>query len=370
MKDVMGIISLNENEKNILELTRNRPIATIPYAGRYRVIDFQLSNMVNSGISNIGVFASHKPRSVVEHLGVGRPWDLDRKRDGLFIFYPSLNLVGGLYSNDLNNLKENIEYLENSKQKYVVIAPSYMILNFNYKDAIKFHKKSQCDVTLIYKTLEQGEEGFQYCDTLEMDSHGGVTSFGKRIEKEKCNISTEIFIMKREFLLHIIYKTRGTSEKVKLKDLISYMSSEFIIKAYEFKGRLQCIDSIDSYFRSNMELLKKEVSKEIFEESNPIYTKTNDNPPVRYGKESVVKNSLVANGAIIEGTVENSIVFRGVKVERGAVVRNSILMSKCSISENTLMEYTIVDKNSVVFSSKEILGDEKEIVVIKKNSII
>lgn len=370
MKSVMGIINLNEKEKDIIELTNMRPIASIPFAGRYRLIDFVISNMANSGISNIGVFLTEKPRSLVDHLGIGRPWDLDRKKDGLFILYPSGN-GSSFYNNDMRNFRENIEYIEKSTQKYVIISPSYMICNIDYREAFKYHKNEEADITIIYKKIKGDKDSFQGLDTLELDSENRVVAFSKpRSEKSERNVSMETYIMKREFLLHLIYKIRGLTGKYQLRDVVKDISSDVKVQGYEFKGHLQCINSIKSYFKSSMQLLDVNVSRELFNEKSPIYTRTNDNPPTKYGKDSVVKNSLVANGAIIEGVVENSIIFRGAKVAKGAVVKNSILMYKCTVSEGTYMDHAIVDKNAVISNSKEIVGGEKDIVVIKKNSIV
>lgn len=371
MKDVMGIINLHDNGTNIKELTNHRPIAAIPFLGRYRIIDFVLSNMVNSGIFNVGVFIQEKPRPLTEHLGSGEPWDLNRKKDGLFLFYPYYNSSNSLYMTEIKSLKDNIEYIENSTQKYVIIAPSYMICNMDYNEAINYHKQSKGDITVIYKKVKNAKEDFLGCDTLDIDCEGRIV--GLSINKGDCNeknISMEMYIMKKDFLIKLINKALELSALYSLKDTVTYFHREIKINTFQYEGYLECINSISAYFAKSLELLNIEKAKELFKEDKPIYTITKNNAPTKYGKGAKVTNSYIANGAIIEGTVDNSIVFRGVKVGKGAVVKNSILMPQCRIGEGVYMENAIADKNSVISRVKNVVGIYGEPIVLEKNSIV
>ena len=371
MKDVMGIINLHDNAETIDVLTNHRPVAAIPFLGRYRIIDFALSNMVNSGILNVGVFIQEKPRPLTEHLGTGEAWDLDRKKDGLFIFYPYYNSANSMYMTEMKSFRDNIDYIKNSTQKYVIISSSYMICNINYNHVIKHHKESKADITVIYKKVYNAKEDFLGCDVLEFNEERGIIDLSKNMgEENERNISMEICIMKKEFLLELIEKASRLSALYSLRDTVLYFCNDYKINTYEYKGFLQCINSIKSYFKSSLELLDSEKSKELFKSQAPIYTVTHDNAPTKYGENAKVKNSLIANGAIIEGTVENSIIFRGVRVEKGAVIRNSILMSKCHIGRDVHMENIIADKHSKVSKVKEILGIYGEPIVLEKNSIV
>jgi len=371
MNEVMGIINLHDSNNTVKELTSHRPLAAVPFLGRYRIIDFALSNMVNSGINNVGVFIQEKPRPLTEHLGSGESWDLDKKKDGLFIFYPYYNSANSMYMTEMKSFRENIEYIKKSTQKYVVISPSYMICNINYKEVISEHSNSNCDITIIYKKVNDAKVNFLGCDTLDISEEGKITNISTNMgDKCKRNISMEMCVMKKEFLIELINKASQLSALYSLKDTIAYFCNEINIKTYEYKGYLQCINSINSYFRKSLELLDVEKAKKLFKPNAPIYTSTNDNAPTKYGKDAKVSNSLVANGAIIEGTVENSIIFRGVKIGKGAVVKNCILMSKCNIGEDAYLENVIADKNSEVLRVKNVVGIYGEPIVLEKNSIV
>jgi len=371
MNEVMGIINLHDNNNSIKELTNHRPLAAIPFLGRYRIIDFALSNMINSGINNVGVFVQEKPRPLTEHLGSGEPWDLHKKKDGLFIFYPYYNSANSMFMTEMKSFRDNIEYIKKSTQKYVVISPSYMICNINYKEVINSHRKSNCDITVIYKKVDDAKVNFLGCDTLDLNAEGKITDIATNMgDKCRRNISMEMCVMEKEFLLKLIKRASELSALYSLKDTISYFCNEIEINTYEYKGYLQCINSINAYFKKSLELLDVEKAKKLFKINAPIYTATSDNAPTKYGKDAKVSNSLVANGAIIEGTVENSIIFRGVKIGKGAVVKNCILMSKCNISEDVYMENVIADKNTEVLRVKNVVGIYGEPIVLEKNSIV
>lgn len=367
----MGIINLHDTSNGLLELTNHRPVAAIPFLGRYRIIDFVLSNMVNSGMVNIGIFIQEKPRPLTEHLGTGAAWNLDRKKDGLFVFYPYYNSANSMYMTEMRSFRENIEYIKKSNQKYVVISPSYMICNINYSDALNYHRKSGADITIIYKKIDDANVNFLNCQSLEINNEGRVVGFSTNMgEKKEKNISTEMYIMKREFLLQLINKSSQLSILYSLKDTINYFCREININAFEHRGYLECINSIKTYFHKSIELLDVEKAKELFKKESPIYTVTKDNPPTKYGKNAMVKNSLIANGAIIEGVVENSIIFRGVNIGAGSVVKNCIIMGKCVIGEGVYMENTITDKHTVISRVKKLIGYYDEPIVLEKNSIV
>lgn len=371
MRDVMGIVNLHDTGVALTELTSHRPVAAVPFLGRYRIIDFVLSNMVNSGIYNVGVFAQEKPRPLTEHLGTGGAWDLDRKKDGLLIFYPYYNSIYSMYMTEMGNFRENIEYIEKSRQKYVIISPSYMICNINYNEAYDFHKSSGADITILYKKVEDASGNFLNCQSLEIDDEGRVKGFAvNKGEKQERNISMEMYIMKREYLLQLINKASQLSMLYSLKDTINYFCNEININAFEYDGYLECINSVKTYFHKSLELLDVEKAKQLFKNDAPIHTVTKDNAPTKYGKNAKVKNSFIANGAIIEGTVENSVIFRGVNVGAGTIVKNCILMTKCIIGDGVYMENIIADKNASVSRVKELIGNYNEPIVLGKNSIV
>jgi glucose-1-phosphate adenylyltransferase len=364
LKNYMSILSLNEREDNIKGLTKKRPLASIPFAGRYRIIDFIISNLVNSGVKNIGLITQNNSRSLVDHLGSGKPWDLDRKVSGLFVFnFSSFSN----YVNDIGILKNNMEYLYRSKEEYVILSSSYMICNIDFQEAAKFHEESGADVTLIYKKMKAGRDEFLECDCLNIDNENDILSVGKNIGVHKeLNISMEMFILKKETLINYIYKCIETGYFQTLKSALNNNFLNLKFKAYEFKGYLICINSTKTYYRANMDMLNSEINRELFFKNGYINTKVMDEAPTKYTNDSNVSNSLVANGGVIEGEVQDSIIFRRVKICKGAVIKNSIIMQNCIIKEDARIFNTIIDKNVVIEEGKMLVGDKDIPLVIEK----
>ena len=368
LKNYLGILNLNEKEGNIQNLTRKRPVASIPLGGRYRIIDFVLSNMVNAGIQNVGVFTKSKSRSLIDHLSGGKPWDLDRKREGMFIFNfsnadPSIE--------DVEMYRNNIDYLQLSRQKYVIISSSYMVCNIDYTDVAKFHEQSGRDITAIYKNADNCRKSFIDCDVLNIDENNRVLSVGKNIGiQDNNNIGMEMFIMEKETLIELIYKCITTGIFRKIKHAIYRSLEQYDVIAYEFKGYLECVNSIKSYYKANMDFLDVKVSKELFFNNGLIFTKVKDEAPTKYTNDCDVSNSLIANGCIIEGSVENSIISRRVVIKKGAVVKNCIIMQNCEIRENANLTNIITDKNVIIGQGKRLMGDSEMPLVIEKEPLL
>ena len=300
MLDYMGIVNLSEREDNIKELTYHRPTASIPIAGRYRMIDFALSNLVNAGIQNISIFTQHKYRSLLDHLGTGKAWDLDRKNDGLFIMTPMLDYYTmGIRRGDIENFKNHIDYIHLSKQSNVIVTSSGMICNLNYEDAIKHHNETGADITILYKRAENCTEDFQYCNTLTIDEDGRITGVDLNLGKEsECNISMDMFIMRKALFLDIVSTCVSRGDCDYFKQAVHNNLNKFKVCGYKFEGYLACINSIHSYYKTNMQLLDLNTSKELFFKNGLIYTKVKDEPPTKYAENARVINSLLANGCI------------------------------------------------------------------------
>ena len=362
LKNYIGLLMLNEQEDNIKSLTKTRPIASIPIGGRYRIIDFVLSNMVNSGIHNIGVFTKSKSRSLVDHLGSGQSWDLNRKINGLFLF----NFTSDkLQLADIDVLSDNMEFIYRAKQDYVIMSSSYMVCNMDYNEAAKYHEEASSDVTLLYKKINNGKVNFVNCTTLHVNGENKVLSIGKNIRAEdKLNISMEMFIMKKSTLIAIVNKCIQTGYHNSIKAAIYNSVSELNVNAYEFKGYLQCVNSIKNYYKTNMDMLNTKVTKELFASKRLIYTKSKDEAPTKYFNGSKVSNTLVSNGCILKGKIENSIISRRVIVHAGAEIKNCIIFQSCEIKEGCKLINVIVDKNTTIHENIVLMGDEEFPIVI------
>lgn len=372
MLDYMGIINLNEREDNIKGLTGHRPLAAVPIAGRYRIIDFALSNLINAGVRNISIFTQNKYRSLMDHVGTGKAWDLDRKNDGLFIMNPMYDYYNlGIYRGDIENFKCHIDYINYSKQNNVIITSSNMICNLDYRDAIKHHNETEADITIVYKKADNCTVDYQYSNTLTLDEYGRVERIDINFGKEsQCNVSMEMYIMKKSLFLDIINSCVSTGYCDYFREAVYKYLHKLKIFGYEFEGYLACINSTYSYYKTSMQLLNMDISEELFFKNGLIYTKVKDEPPTKYEANAVVTNSLVANGCVMDGQIENSILFRSVKVRKGAIVRNSIIMQNCLIEEDSKVENAILDKSVRVTKGKKIIGNADNPEVIEKKAVI
>ena len=370
-KECMGIINLNKKGDNLRELSDSRIVASIPIGGRYRIIDFTLSNMVNAGMKNIGIFSDQKYRSLTDHLGNGSHWDLSLKNDGLFVFSPentTKQMHHTLKKGDLQNIFSNIDYIEKSKQEYVLISPSYMICNIDYKKAFNYHKSSGNDITIVFKNESNIDEEFLGTTILNIDRNKKVLSMGTNIGRQSTgNISMEMYIMKTKLFIEMIYGAVSKGGYANLEDCINESVDILNVGGYEYKGYLRCINSIKTYFQTNKDLLNIDITNELFYSDRKIYTKEKNTQPTLYTKTSNVNNSFIATGCIIEGDVKDSIIFRKVHIKEGSVIRNSIIMQNITIEENAKLDNVILDKNVNISSEKELKGDIKFPLVVEKN---
>lgn len=369
INDYMGVINLNENESKIKELTGVRTLAAIPIGGRYRIIDFALSNLANAGIKNVGIFTKNRSRSVIDHVNIGKSWDLNRNEGGLFIFNfnthdPSVE--------DIRMFRDNSDYLERSKQEHVIMTPSYMICNIDYKNLIEEYEKNGSDITIMYKNINTGTTTFNRCDTLNIDKSKNVLSVGLNNNMlDNINVCMEMFIMKKSTLLEIINVAVSTGAYKKIKEVIYSNLAKYNTKAFEYKGYLECVNSIESYFRINKGFIDKDIVNSLFyNKSRLIYTKAKYGAPTKYTKNAVVENSLIANGSIIDGTVRNSVISRSVIIEKDSIVEDCIINQNCRIMSGARLKNVIADKDSTITSGKSLIGDSKFPFVIQKQSII
>lgn len=372
--ELMGIINLSESDEMLKELANHRPIAAIPFGGRYRVIDFQLSNMVNSGIEMVSVITKHKFRSLQDHIGPGKSWGLARKRDGLFMLHPMINYNEPILRyGDMQTFKNNANFIKRSRQEYVILSKSYMVTNIDYRKAFEFHKESGSDITMICKDVSDAKSNPQYMglDIINCDSNNSVKSVGRNFGKsdEFC-LSLEMYIMKKDLLVDVIVESYEKGDSDFLKEAFMKAIPDLKVNAYKHDGEVFCINSVNSYFESSMELLDRSIFNDVFKSNGKIHTKVKDEPSTLYKDTSCVTSSILANGSIIEGTVENSIIFRGVHIKKGSIVRNSIIMQGCVIGETANLNYVIADKNVIISDKKILMGDENVPYVINKNQKI
>lgn len=369
MNRAMGVINLI-NEVDYLEvLHRDRCVAAVPFGARYRLIDFVLSGMVNAGMDNVAVFTQEKYRALLDHLGSGKEWDLDRKLNGLFLLPPNLNERQELARGDLYQFYRQRDYFHRSKQDVVVITRSHMVCNLDFKEVIDTHLRSGADITMVYK--RSCNETAARCRRIVLNEEDRVIEMQDPSSRllGDC-ISMEIFVLNKCLLLELVETSLAQGYDHFVRDVVMKNVHRLNIMGFEYKGYLGVINTVQSYYRNSMNLLRQEVRRELFEQPGVIYTKIKDEPPARYLASSHVENSLVANGCVVEGTVENSILFRGVRVRKGAVVRGSIIMQGSEIGEGSNVIHAILDKDVRITCGKTIIGDYNSPYLAAKRSVI
>ena len=373
MKDVMGLIYTGENDARLRELTITRAIAAMPVAGRYRVIDFLVSSLVNSGIKNIGVITQKNYHSLMDHLGSGKEWDLHGKHDGLHILPPFLTRENvGLYPGLLDALRSNSNFLIRSKQETLVLSNSGIIYNAKIDELVRFYKDTGADITLLY-TPDPSMRRDEYGTYISVAENGDVTDMEVEPTHPNCpNCYMQVMVIKRELLRDLVDKAVSHGLHSLDRDILLQMirNKTAKINAYEYKGKAWQIDSVQSFFRFNMEVLDPKLRKGLFRDDMPVYTKVRDEMPAYYGNSATVVNSLVADGCQVEGRVENSVLFRGVKIAAGAFVKNCIIMQDGQVHEGAYIENCILDKQAIIKRNARLIGPEAYPIVIGKDVII
>ncbi|KIL50684.1 glycogen biosynthesis protein glgD [Jeotgalibacillus alimentarius] len=334
MSRLLGVIDAATVMGGLQDLTLNRSVASIPFAGRYRFIDFVLSNMVNSGVDSVAIFPKHQYRSLMDHIGSGKNWDLDRKRDGLFFFPPNFEPNETTSIGSFSRLEQHIEFFKRSHQDYVVIASSYVIANIDFEEALAEHLIHDYDITEV--------------------QHNGK--------------SLEIYVISKALLIELI-EGRRSSQFISVSDVVKQPLHNFKIGAYDHKDYTAIIDSIPAYLNHSMDLLRHDVWSRLFTQDRPIYTKVKDEPPTKYSSTAQVSNSMIANGADIRGSVENSIVSRAAKIGKGSKVKNCVVMQKSHIGNDCSLEYVILDKDVRVLDGTSLKGTAEQPLVLRKGSV-
>lgn len=351
----IGVIFSNMHEENVPELVRRRTMASIPYGGRYRIIDFALSNMVNSGITTVGLMTSNNYRSLIDHIGSGKDWDLARKDGGLILLPPFSERHDKLYSTRLEALNSLRGFLYRRNEKYVVLSDCDGVMRLDIDDVITKHEQNNADITMVTHHGKVGHrKDFMLLTADENDRVREIKLSPHMEEGQTADIYINMMIINRQFLLNLVEDSVTHGFTSFESDILIKQIESLKIYRYDFKGYYAGIDSIAAYYKHNMELLQKEVRDELFG-ARDIYTKVRDSAPSKYSESAIVKNSLISDGCEIEGVVENSILFRGVKVGKGAIVRNSIIMQDNIIGQNATLDCVITDKN-VVVSDRKTLG--------------
>lgn len=373
--NAIGIIFPNSYDNLVPELAGDRLMASIPFAGRYRIIDFLLSSLANCGISNIAIVVRENYHSLMDHLGSGRAWDLLRKNGGLSIFPPYAEKNMKVYSGRVEALESILPYLKSKKEKYVIMMDANIAVDFDFNAMLAEHIESGADVTVAYteqeipaELIRAGVHGDMYY-TLTLDDGRVRRIFMNSEMCGKQNLSMNIYIMDREALIDKIHAAFVRGYSYFERDILAPRLEKYNIRGYKYDGYYARICGLKSYFDENMKLLDDENLDALFT-GGQIYTKIRDDNPTRYINGCKTKNNLVADGCVIEGDVENCVLFRGVKIAKGAKIRNSVLMQDTVVNAGARLDYVVTDKNVTIEVGQELKGTDTQPFYVAKGHTV
>lgn len=371
MNDLHGIIFAYHSHRNLGELTRHRNTCSLPYGGRYRLIDFMLSSLVNAGVSDVGLIVHENYQSLLDHVGSGKAWDLSRKHGGLRILPPFSTAERSQreYRGNMDALVGVSSYLRNIRQEYVVLAWGHLAVNLPMADVLRHHLSTRSDITVVGTANRWGIPS--ECQYLQTDKADRITDIAINPSTAPEGLeSLEICILSKALLLELV-------EDCAVHDVHSFSRGALLprleqlkVTAYRYNGYVGRFHSVKDYFRCSMDLLQDEVRADLFHAGTPVRTKDRIDPSTYYGPDSKCHNSLIADGCVIEGEVENSILFRGVVVEAGAKVSNCVLMQGAVVGKDACISYAIADKNVRIGDHRILSGQETFPIAIPKNTTV
>lgn len=366
----LGILNFENSNYNVQGLTDSRPIGSTSFLGRYRILDFMLSNFTNSGISNIHVFIKEKPRSIIQHIHRTN-YNINSKRGSINLFHGEKEISNKLYNTDISSFVANMQYIEQTNAPYVVIGPAHFIYTINFEEMMNAHIRNNNDITVLYHHVENAKEHFIGCDVLEFGKNQRIKNISQNYGKYKTrSIGLEAYILSKALFIDLCYKAQEVSSLYWFKDIVNDSLDELNVYGYQHKGYVAAMNSLSSYYASSMDLRDYEIAKQLFKKTWPIHTMTNDSCPTLYKDGGSAVGSIIGNGCIIEGKVINSVIGRNVVVKKGSVIKNSIVLPSALINKNSVIENAIIDRYAIVTHVKELKGTKENPIYVKRGDRI
>lgn len=357
LRNTLGIINIEGTNVQFGQVMSHRGTQAFSFLGRYRLIDFILSNMSNSGITDFQVYLPEKGRSTIQHVGTGKNYNINSKR-GRLRFLSSESEVSSIYKHDVRLFTDHLRFIEGSDKEYVLIAPSYFIYSQDFSKIKEQHLETNADITLLYKNVSDAQENFIGCSTLRLDDDKRVVEFQENHGKYKNRtVSLEAYFMKRTLFIELIKRANKVSALYWFKDILKDVVNEYRIFGYAQRDFVACINNVSTYFKTQLELIDAPTRRLLFKPDWPIHTRSSDSAPTLYGPLAEVKSSLIANGSHINGVVENSVIDRDARIEEGVVIKNSIIMNGVTIKRGANIENAIIDKEAIIKHPIDIKGN-------------
>lgn len=364
----VGIILAGGNSRKMKELTSRRAAAAMPVAGSYRAIDFTLSNMTNSHIQKVAVLTQYNARSLNEHLSSSKWWDFGRKQGGMFVFTPTITKDNSLwYQGTADAIYQNIDFLKQSHEPYVVIASGDCIYRMDYNKVLEYHIAKRADITVVCTTCEDQTEVERF-GVVRMNDDGRIVEFEEKpIVSSYNTISTGIYVVRRRQLIELLERAALEGRHDFVNDILIRYKNLKRIYGYKTDAYWSNISTVEAYYRTNMAFLRPDIRNYFFRQEPSIKTKIEDLPPAKYNPGAVVKNSLVSSGSIINGTVENSVLFKDVYVGNNCVIKNSVILNNVYIGDNTRIENCIVESRDTIRANSCYCGENEIKIVVEQN---
>ncbi len=362
--NAIGLILAGDKPNEISSLTKIRSIAALPFASKYRLIDLTLSNMVNSGIIRVGILTQFNSRSLIDHLGNGREWDLDRRNGGMFILQPVITSNNPFwYRGTADAIFQNISLLKRSPEEYVIIGSGNHVYKYDYKILKNYHIQKDADITILVTKSINTKVKYK----IILDEQNKIIGVERKTKDEEF-VSMNVYIMKKELLIDLLYSTIPQEKYDIFENLIIENLKYLKIVGCPFNGYWSTVNDAETYQKVNFDILNAEIRKELFYKYGKIYTKLKNMPSPKFNITANVHNSLVGDGCVISGNVDNSIVFRNVIIKAGAVVKNSIIMQSCIINEGAKVKNAILDKE-VTVKRENVIADNKVTIIEKGKTV-
>ncbi len=364
----IGIILAGGNNHRMKELSQKRAISAMPIAGSYRSIDFALSNMTNSHIQRVGVFTQYNARSLNEHLSSSKWWDFGRKQGGLFVFTPTVTSDNNSwYRGTADAIYQNLSFLKNSHEPYVVIASGDCVYKMDYNKVLEYHIEKKADITVVCKDMPAEEKIDRY-GVLKMNEDNRIEEFEEKPIMAKSNtVSCGIYVVRRRQLIEMIEKCAEENRNDFVQDILIRYKDLKRMYGYKMTDYWRNIATVEDYFSTNMDFLKPEIRDYFFRQYPDIYSKVDDLPPAKYNIGAKIKNSLISSGCIINSTVENSIIFKNTFIGNNCTIRNSIILNNVYIGDNSYIENCIVESRDTIRANSHHVGEGEIKIVIEKN---
>ena len=368
----IGIILAGGNSTRMRELSNKRAIAAMPIGGSYRAIDFALSNMTNSHVQKVAVLTQYNSRSLNEHLSSSKWWDFGRKQGGLFVFTPTITPENSYwYQGTADAIAQNLSFLKNSHEPYVVIASGDCVYKLDYNKVLEYHIAKHADVTVVTRKMPENEDVSRF-GTVVVNEEMRITDMEEKpILTKSHRISTGVYIIRRRQLIELLEKSMEENRHDLVSDIIIRYKDVKNIYAYDMEGYWSNIATVESYFNTNKDFLKKDIHDFFFKEYPDIYSKIDDNPPAKYNPGARVSNSLVSSGCIINGVIEDSVLFKKVYVGNNCTIKNSVILNDVHIGDNTYIENCVVESRDTIKPNSTFIGEngEVKVVVVKGDRI-